>query len=1651
MKITTVSLIAILLLGFGSCYLYSQDTLIFENFIKGILPTGWSEEKVSGDQFVHWQFQKGGHDLYPDTAATDTMNACFSWESYETQSTKLITAPVDLSSTSKPELRFWHAQKIWTWGGDYNDQLRVYYKKGADSAWVLLEEYILPVEEWNYRVIPIPDSAKSSVFYLAFEGKTQYGHGTCIDGVLLLETDIVPLYLDSYSINQASSKFVASGTNNNPILRIDMNVIGNTSTIQLQSLTVQSGCDNDGDITTNGVRLYYTEDTLFSRDNPISTPQPFSGGEATFSGINQYLSFGLNVIWVTFDIDSGITDNNYVDAYIDINDMTIGGSSYPSSVADPPGKRLIYNTIFFDDFEDDKGWVFTGEFQRNMPLGLGGTIEGNSQTVGNPDPDYAFSGDTIIGTDLTGLGAQLGNYELISDGTYRAILSLESDLYYYRDVKLSFQRYLNIHFTSRRAFIEVSNDSIQWNTVFNSWTMGGYFIDPTYIQKTYDISNYADGKDKVYIRFTLSNKYGGYITSGWNIDDVLITGDWVTKDVGVSDLFYPVYGCGFTSTEYPQVRVYNYGALPTSSPVPVRITFDGGQSVTDTIYSVIQSADYIDFTFTKPVDLSDSAVYTNVEVITLLEGDEDASLDGIITDVYSMPIYKLPYSQTFTSDPVFWRDDGNTHNLWDLNYPQKYVIIDTANRCWSTRYNGSYSNNDSNWVESPCFDFSTVQKPIFECRIWKEIDTLYNGDGAVLQYSINDGATWNLVPSHSYSWDWNWYNNPDIPTLGSEGWDGSSGGWITAKQFLPAAVAGQSSVKFRVFWKTDTANTDDGLAFDDIKIYEAPYDVGVASIDSILNNQCQYYNSPYLWVTVENYGLLDIPTGTEIIVGLDENGRAPIIDTFTLASTLPVGSSVPLHFTKPISLADTGNYTIVAYTLIEDDPYFYETYNDTAIHTFSVKPAPVHGLPKVIYTVEPDTVTLEPNYSPSYSYYWHYNGSTDSIFDVPGAGYYGYTIANGTNGCSVTDSVHVVQLVPDLGADDLLLPVAACELSPSETIMARIINLGTDTFTPGRQIVMSYRIEERPFVSEIVTLTDTIAPGDSLEYTFITGADLSTPGMIYDVYIVVSYSLDMVNSNDTLKDEQAISYGYPDPALGQDRAVIDTSYTLTTSSDYVSILWNDNTNDTLNSFTIKESGSYWVEVMDTLGCPGYDTVYIFLKVRDLEMVRTTNPSDTCFSGFSEPIRVLIRNTGSDTIVPGEMVNLEYSINSGAAQVGTFTAGNYYYPNDSFEFTFPQTQVFNVNTYNIETSIDESGDFYPENNGYTTIYSIYANPVVNLGDDVDGVLAPYYVLDAGAGTGYNYLWWDGTSDQTYTVTATTSGRDHYVVVTDTNGCQGKDTANIYILVNDMAVTNAYIVDSICLSILKEDVYVQIQNAGNLNVLPNDTIEIGYILNGYRHVEYFILPNGLDAFQTQNYIFQGINNGIEGQNYINFIVGYDDDVNPPNDTLVQEVFVRESPDVDFGQTDDTLKVNFPYTLDAGAGYISYEWQDFTLGQTYEVTAPGWYAVSVSNGICSDQFRVYVDQLVGNRADLSVPEILIYPNPARDQINIQINIEGKFPSDILIELINMEGKVVWKGKMEHGQKTTSINVQEFSEGLYFMRFYDHVNMFMEKIIIQ
>lgn len=212
----------------------------------------------------------------------------------------------------------------------------------------------------------------------------------------------------------------------------------------------------------------------------------------------------------------------------------ISGSTFsPSSV--PPGNTNVtytYNysvvTSFTDDFDPspNAGWT-TGW------TSIGGTgTQGNSWATGKPlggrgsstsgyaDPlvDHSSGNDNkVYGQGLgSGTGDGVGgNFDYSQEWLRSPSINCTG----LTNTTLSFWRWANLETNWDEAYVKISTNGSTWIDLGEPL----YPNDDHWTQRIIDISQYADNQSTVYIRWeTQSDNVTTY--SGWNIDDVTITG-----------------------------------------------------------------------------------------------------------------------------------------------------------------------------------------------------------------------------------------------------------------------------------------------------------------------------------------------------------------------------------------------------------------------------------------------------------------------------------------------------------------------------------------------------------------------------------------------------------------------------------------------------------------------------------------------------------------------------------------------------------------------------------------------------------------------------------------------------------------------------------------------------------------------------------------------------------------------------------------------------------------------------------------------------------------------------------------------------------------------------------------------------------------------
>ncbi|MCB9230504.1 MAG: PKD domain-containing protein [Bacteroidia bacterium] len=493
---------------------------------------------------------------------------------------------------------------------------------------------------------------------------------------------------------------------------------------------------------------------------------------------------------------------------------------------------------------------------------------------------------------------------------------------------------------------------------------------------------------------------------------------------------------------------------------------------------------------------------------------------------------------------------------------------------------------------------------------------------------------------------------------------------------------------------------------------------------------------------------------------------------------------------------------------------------------------------------------------------------------------------------------------------------------------------------------------------------DTICPGDSILLTNTSPAGGDYTWSIPDLNILDSthaslipvatgaFTVSLISNCNGFADTttQAVWVASPAavPNLGPDTSYCDGQIIPLDPGNFAlppDYLWQDSS--TNSSLSVNNSGQYWVNLTDSLGCQARDTVNLTFNpnpvinlgpdtsacLNALTLNGGNNPAFKHFLWCSGDTTQVITPTisgmhcvtvwdsngcsGADSIQvilnPLPLPNLGPDQNVCQGNTTTLNPG-----------TFPSGYLFNWQNGAITpTLLAASGGLYWVNvtdslgcKGHDTLMvNSLPNPVVNLGPDTL-VCSPSLLLDAGAGN-LTYLWC--SSQTTQTLLVSNSG-NYCVTVQDQNGCQGQDS-----------------------------IQVTLQTPPTPNLGP----DLAFCDGNQATLNPGNFPPGFSFLWQNNTTGSTLTTGNAGT----FWVQVTDPLGcSGEDTLVINVF--PNPIVNLGP--NILVCNSSLTLNAGSGpgITSYLWCSGQTTQSILVSSSGNYCVTVQdqNG-CQDQDSIQV----------------------------------------------------------------------------------------------
>lgn len=722
---------------------------------------------------------------------------------------------------------------------------------------------------------------------------------------------------------------------------------------------------------------------------------------------------------------------------------------------------------YFEDFESSNGnWTTYS------------TSPANSWAWGQPNSTFITAAAAGLNAWVTNLTGSYTNSELsFLQSPCLDFSGLTGDPF------IAFSHIYSTESCCDEGWLELStNAGATWSKVGTSGTGNNWYND-TFAQEWDGTSGpggqwrTADnqlvgsaGNSGVFIRFVFSSD-GSVLGDGFGVDNVRILDTII--NFAVNTINSPANSCLMTATESIEIEVFNAGTHIATN-IPVCFVLDNNAAVCETITDTIQPGASYTYTFTATGDFSATGLH-DLTTYSSLSGDSLTDNDTAFVQITNYPVItSFPHLQDFEGGQNNWASDG-TNNDWEWGTPAKLNISGAASGtgAWVTGTTGflTYGPNVNAWVESPCFDLTNVSTPWVGSKIWWESAT---GDGTVLEFSTDAGATWAEVGALNAPF--NWYNAGNITGLSASGgsgngWSGTgtsaSGGYRMSKHDV-SSLSGQSLVRFRFRFGSNGFTQADGFAFDDFVVANPPsvaLGADTTVCQSLTLSPSLPSNGSYQWDSLVSGFSLQISTTPSITI----TGSGTYILTYTDSLGLCGMDtiSVTINNTPEVDLGPDQNICLNDSITLSVDPNTYpnavwstsatsSSITVGAAGTYAVDVLDQFGCPSsdtIVTAIVPlPQFTLGPDSSvcagdtfclssgitgAGYSYLWNTGATTQTICSAIVSGYWAIVIDS--NNCQWADSIILTAAAP--------APNAAANFDTTNCPVVSFTDVSTGTAT----------------------------------------------------------------------------------------------------------------------------------------------------------------------------------------------------------------------------------------------------------------------------------------------------------------------------------------------------------------------------------------------------------------------------------------------------------------------------------------------------------------------------------------------------------------------------------------------------------------------------
>jgi hypothetical protein len=306
--------------------------------------------------------------------------------------------------------------------------------------------------------------------------------------------------------------------------------------------------------------------------------------------------------------------------------------------------------------------------------------------------------------------------------------------------------------------------------------------------------------------------------AGYTIDDIQLY--LVQNDLQLVSIDTPaIAGCALSNVVPVKITVRN-SSNQILNNIPVKYAVDNGTIVTETIAAIPANANFV-YEFTQKANLATLGTH---QLITWVDFTSDSyrANDTIKKTVRNLPlISSFPYLENFETADGGWFATGNNVS-WAYGTPATAKVKGAASgtKAWKTNLTGNYNDAEQSYLYSPCYNIAGLTNPMLSMSLSIDLEDCGSSacDIAWVEYSA-DGVSWSKLGD--FGQGKNWYNR-QIGTLGPLWSIQDYTRWHVASIPLPT---GLSKLRLRIVLQADPYVSREGIAIDDIHIYDKNYDI----------------------------------------------------------------------------------------------------------------------------------------------------------------------------------------------------------------------------------------------------------------------------------------------------------------------------------------------------------------------------------------------------------------------------------------------------------------------------------------------------------------------------------------------------------------------------------------------------------------------------------------------------------------------------------------------------------------------------------------------------------------------------------------------------------------------------------------------------------